>query len=388
MQEKSPAFPWRLLRGVAFISLPIIFAAQWVIMIANPKLRTGTDFIAFYAVGRIAQEAGFQSAYNIALQQNIQEDTVGFSLAEEQVLLYLHVPYLLPIIAALMSKSFIASFVRWILLMLVIQSLAASLLGKTTPHIQTWQVTVYALLFFPFFISLLMGQDTALLFLGVALWYIGMIKNNDWLAATGLALTTVRPHLSLMLGLPLFFYRPKMWGLFLLLAGVLGAFSLGLIGRTGLQDYLDILKISASGAWYGMNESSMVNMIGLLWRSFPSAHAETIHALGWGGYLAGFVLTSLLWRRIEFTVESLAGMAIILVLFFAPHLFYHDLTLLFIPLMYLWSQDERLTGLPLVVSFALLILKPLHYVLPYVLYLFLAWKLARVRGAICDAALS
>ncbi|NJN79537.1 MAG: hypothetical protein HC797_03195 [Anaerolineales bacterium] len=105
---------------VAILSLGIIYIFQWTAMITNPALRTGADFMAFYSAGRVAQKYGITNTYNISLQQNIQENAVGFSLAEGQVLLYNHLPYLIPILTLIISENYTASFAFWAALMFIV----------------------------------------------------------------------------------------------------------------------------------------------------------------------------------------------------------------------------------------------------------------------------
>ena len=44
------------------LSLFVVYLILWGRMIVNPADRTGTDFIAFYAAGRVAQENGLANA--------------------------------------------------------------------------------------------------------------------------------------------------------------------------------------------------------------------------------------------------------------------------------------------------------------------------------------
>ena len=53
------------------ISLLLVYIILWAEMIASPSERTGTDFIAFYSAGRIAQERGSSKVYDIDLQQEM-----------------------------------------------------------------------------------------------------------------------------------------------------------------------------------------------------------------------------------------------------------------------------------------------------------------------------
>jgi len=113
----------RVLVLTGVLSLFVIYVILWGRMIASPSERTGTDFIAFYTAGRIAQENGMAHTYDVSLQQGIQETEVGFELREAQILPYLHMPYLIPVLQTLVTRSYVISFVKWILLMLGVLAL-------------------------------------------------------------------------------------------------------------------------------------------------------------------------------------------------------------------------------------------------------------------------
>src|SRR3972149_4511659 len=81
-------------------------------------------------------------------------------------------------------------------------------------------------LFLPLFFSLMNGQDTAFLFLGAAIWMYGLFSGKETVAGLGLSLTTIRPHIALILALPMLFsHRKVFWGV-VLGAGLLAVFSL------------------------------------------------------------------------------------------------------------------------------------------------------------------
>jgi len=366
-----------IFRAAAILSLSLVYAFQWAQMITSPLLRTGADFMAFYAAGRVAQNSGVASVYKINLQQNIQEGVLGFPLADGQVLLYNHIPWLIPVLSLAVSEEYAASFTRWSLLMLVIHTGGSFLLARAlqtkneTPPLPVFFTGVT--LFFPFFQSLLLGQDTSILFFGVVLWSVGRLRKNDWLSAVGLALTTVRPHLCLTLAIPLLIRRPSLGWKFLLAAGILALASVLMLGQEGTLDFLKILQISADGNWHGMNEKSMVNLVGLLIRVFPLWDLKTIHALGWIGYAAGIILLGAFWTR-DRDDDKLISLSITIALLFAPHLHYHDLNLLVVPLALLNARNKFFQELPLAVSSLSLTLKPLYYVFPYLLFAALLWQ--------------
>lgn len=376
----------RVFKIAAVCSLVFIYLIQWGRMITTPTLRTGTDFMAFYAAGRVAQEYGFSRVYNIDLQQGIEQGVLGFPLARRQVLLYNHVPYLTPILALLVDSDYVGSFLRWAGLMLGIYIAASFLLVKTISSGGESYYTFLAgaFLFFPFFHSLLLGQDTAILFFGSALWCVGILKKKDWLAAAGLALTTVRPHICLVLAIPLLFTHRRIFWRFFVIAALLTLTSVLMIGREGVLGFLDLLQISASGTWFGMNEAAMSNMVGLIIQALPSLNLSAIHLMGWAGYALGIVAASILWIRAGRLDGWLLSITLVLALFFAPHLHYHDLTLLVIPLLFALTRmdsgksQRSLALIPLGLSLFLLATKSFA-IIPYVLYFVVLWLLVKSR---------
>src|SRR5688572_491744 len=152
----------RLLVIAGAISLLIYYLFQWVQMISDPTLRTSLDFVAYYSAARIAQENGGTDVYDISSQQQMEERVVGFKLADEQVLLYLHMPYLIPLLSIFVDDNYVASFVRCVLLLVFFYGasfwLMREMLRKNPAFRQDlmWGV----ICFFPCFVSLLLGQST------------------------------------------------------------------------------------------------------------------------------------------------------------------------------------------------------------------------------------
>ena len=390
MIEKKLSFS-KIFFWVSVISLLLIYIILWMQMIATPKLRTGTDFIAFYTAGRVAQEKGVDNVYNIAYQQNLQESLLGFSIANNQPLLYNHIPFLIPLLALIMQNSYTASFFLWFLLQIMLYGISFYILFQLLPKVWTKEtklkLIIGGLLFFPTFSSLLIGQDTPFLFLGVSLFVYGILNKNDFLAGAGLALTTVRPHLSLVLALPLFFKNRRVFGYFLGISSLLAFFSIAILGIEGTKEFLRILTISGTGKWYGMKEASMFNLTGLLRRILPFLDIALIHIISWVTYALSIIAISIYWKNCTHPLLVLS-FSIIFSLFFAPHLHYHDLTLLLIPILFVLMSgklpvsQENLPLVPLGISLLLIFTQPipfLYYSLPYLLMILLV--LFQKKGA-------
>ncbi len=383
-----PANIRRIFIVASVISLFISYVGVWIRLINDPVERTGSDFIAFYSAGRVAQNRGAARVYNPLFIQQIQEEQVGFSLVPGQVLLYNHPPFLIPLLQIIISSNYVASFYRWIILLSVLYLIGITILSQTLKQAgvdqsSTLLTAVGAALFLPVFFSLMNGQDTALLLLGATLWMYGLLSGKEYLAGFGLSLTTVRPHIALLLAIPMLFRYRKVFLGFLVGSGVLVLLSLFIIGPNGAREYINVLMMSAGGEWYGIKQNVMFNLIGLLTRTAPWLKAGTIRTLGWIVYGIALIVLCIFWFKTKDIKNGYIGLSITLTLLFVPHLHFHDLALLLIPIYelvlrstesgYLKTSIATLT--PIVVSLLFLISNVsyyLQYTIPYLIVLILA----------------
>ncbi|HVF25034.1 MAG TPA: glycosyltransferase family 87 protein [Anaerolineales bacterium] len=370
------------------VSLFVSYLGIWIRFINDPVERTGSDFIAFFSAGRVAQNEGTAHVYDLNLQQEIQEHEVGFALVPGQVLLYNHLPFLIPILQAIVGPNYVTSFYLWVFLLISLYAtgllfLSRSLKDKEFASRDIRLAGVGSLLFLPLFFSLINGQDTALLFLGAAIWVYGLLSGKEMLAGFGLGLTTVRPHISIILALPMLFRYRKTFVGFVLGAGGLALLSILILGMEGTTEFINLIRISASGEWYGMKENAMFNLIGLLTRMLPGLGATVIRTIGWIVYGVTIIALCIFWARSTGLKCGKIGLTITLALFAVPHLHFHDLTLLLIPVYELIrssTENARFktsmaTILPIAISLLLLLgnISPLlQYTFPYLIMLALA----------------
>jgi hypothetical protein len=75
------------------------------------------------------------------------------------------------------------------------------------------------------------------------------------------------------------------------------------VGWDGIRQFIEILRISANGAWYGMNEDAMLNLIGILSRILPFISDEIIRIIGWAGYLIAIIFSIVFWKKKRSTIR-------------------------------------------------------------------------------------
>jgi hypothetical protein len=368
MKEKEkPAIDLRrVFVSAAFISLVLCYALLWLRMITTWKEYTGADFIAFYAAGRIARNEGAEYGYDLDLQRRYEQEVVGFEIAPEHISPYLHPPFILPIARLVSLDDFRLSFGLWNLVMIGFLAMGTipwtSLFRAAFDRRQAALLVASVLLFYPSYVSIVNGQDSAILFFGGCLWLAGIVTRRDWMAGLGLAVLAVRPHLALPLALPFLFRQRKVWWWFLLGAVVLAGFSFFYAGWGGVEGFLRVLLVSGRGVNYHTGENNMLNLIGLLLRIFPGVQADILRWFGWGVYFAAIIFLCALWARTRQLTERELSLAVLLGLFTAPHFHFHDFVLLIVPVACLMlvllkrgsPARQNVLLFPLVVSFILL----------------------------------
>lgn len=375
-----------IIAGIA--SLFLSYLGIWISLINDPVQRTGSDFIHFYSAGRIAQDKGISHVYDLALQQDYEEEQVGFPLAQGQVLPYNHLPFLIPILQIIVTANYVHSFYKWVLIMIVLYIISIIVLCQVLRRTGVDQratliPAIGGFLFLPVFFSIMNGQDTAFLFLGASIWMYGLFSGKETIAGLGLSLTTIRPQIALILALPMLFSYRKVFLGFILGSGILALFSFSILGIAGTRDFINILFVSAGGEWYGMKQFAMFNLIGLLMRNLPWMEADFIRLLGWVVYGSAIIGLCILWNRKKDLQDGKIGLTIALALFASPHLHFHDLALLLIPIFEIVRLTAKrgglkssiATALPIAISLLLLLsnISPvLQYTVPYLIMLVLA----------------
>jgi len=376
----------RLFFIAALIFQTTWYGLLWVSSIRDPQVLLGADFRAFYTAGRIARQEGFGRVYDLVVERRLQAEVAGRPLTAEELLIYIHPPFLLPVLWLLARLDYPAAYVGYCLVQFLLVAaglpfLFRMLWAKNWPKPQIWILLVGVLLFQPLFISILKGQDTAFCLFGGILWLCGLLRDDDRMAGLGLSLTLIRPQIAVVLAIPFLFNRRKVFGWFCAGGAALGLLSLAMVGLTGARDYLRILAVSAGGQGYGLSQSAMFNFTGLALRLFPHVDPGLIHWLTWGLFAAAVIGLSVLWKVAPLIQIRYIGLAVLTSLFVAPHLHYHDLALLLLPILGFAIilveagvlRPERSMYLPVAFSLLLLLgdISPARFVIPYLVMAFL-----------------
>jgi hypothetical protein len=309
----------------------------WSLVVFQPETHKPFDFSALYTAGRIAANSSYHLLYNVQTELQVQETIIGGSLRMDQLLPFNHPPLLVPILQFICTPDYISSYWRWVLVSFSFVVGNAILMGRIL-YTMKWALgsrlllLISAISFYPVFTGLLKGQDSTFLLLGGMVWLYGMVRGKDWAAGLGLAMTVIRPQIALVLAVPFLFKRRKIWWWFVAGATVMVFYSMSLVGVRGVKDFIHLVTISAGGQAYGLNEVDMFNFTGMVLRLFPGIQMGLLHGLAWALFLATLVGLSILWRisptiRIRHLV-----LAACLSLFASPHLHFHDLGFLLIPL--------------------------------------------------------
>lgn len=349
------------------ISLALIYSILWLRMITTQEQRVGADFIGHYTAGRLVQSDGYTQIYNIVKQQQVQAEVVGFIFDESQTGYFTHPPFIVPLVRLITGGNYIASFLRWTLILLTLNVASCLLLLCTLPtgyfgKSELWTIGLGAFLFFPTFSGLMNGQDTLLLLLGTVIWLNESLNHRDLRSGLGLSLITIRPQMAIMMSIPFLLKRRKIFWGFAIGGGALVILSLALIQVRGLMDYASILRVVESGMWDHPHAVDMPTISGILRRNLPALDQSIYRAIMWGGFAAGIAGICIWWARVKEITEQHIGLLCLLALLFVPYAHYHELTMLLIPtfcLMRIFAKKNLVSSRNLVmmpIAFSLLMM--------------------------------
>jgi len=362
--------------------------AVWQRML-HPDLYKQTDFSIFYTAGRIADTGRYDLIYDIETQRVTRQEFLGITLETTQLLPFNHPPLFVPILQIITDSNYLASYWRWVAVLIIFLMATMVVLNKLLQVEKLkagprWLFILTSVLFYPLFVNFFRGQDSVVVLLGVMIWIYGLITGKDALSGAGLALTILRPQIALMLAFPFLFKRQKIWWWFCGVASLFAVYSLLLVGPNGVRDFFTMISISARGQGYEINQQAMLNFTGLFLRLFPQVNLDILHIITWGLFCAALAGLAIWWKYSSEIGYRQIVLAVTVSLFVAPHLHYHDLTLLIVPCLGVGLAAIRtyrlkvgdVAGLLTLISSSLMISflwVPIQNILPYLWMAFMVW---------------
>jgi hypothetical protein len=315
---------------ILIVGLLVFYFATWR---TAPFERA--DFVGFYASARLWQSR--QNPYDRESQCRLQA-----TIRPDLCMPYAHPPVLLPLFALISNDDYRASYNRWSLLLLIVLAGCVWVAHQISGSLVS---ALFAVLFYPVFISITQGNVSPFLLLSVLLWLMLLKEKREFWAGIALSLTVAKPQLALLLALPLFFSNRKaFWG-FCLGASTLVLMSFALVGIEGFKSLVNTLIDMLSDKEPATDAAKMYSVTGLL------ARAGLSRLLVWPVFIGAIIGLSLLWRR-RFNLHT-QMFGIVLALFAVPHLFMHDVSLLAIPLLLIRPAGPIIASCVLLVGHAL-----------------------------------
>ncbi len=369
---------------LAFLLISVqlaLYVFMWLHLLRDPSIK-GMDFISFYTAGRIARQSNYHLLFDLDTQRTVQTSILTTDIFAGGVNLSQHPPYIAPLLSLLAIDDFVHSYILWTLVRLVVMVACGELIRHFLIH-SGWDSfsallgTLGSLCFFPFFLGLLGGQDTAFIMLGLLLWMFGMLEVNEIRAGFGLALASLSPLVAGALGLPLLATGRKASIWFILAMLLLVLYSLSLIGFQGGKDFIGLLHLSSQGEGLGLNQPAMYNLLGFLLRNFPDLSKQVSRLISWGAFITSITFIIFWWnKRKNLRVEHL-GIAVVLNIFTLPHLHAHGLSYLLLPLLgmvtILYKRGFKTSALILIpvistiLLFSAFMISSINYALYYLL---------------------
>ncbi len=313
-----------------------LYVFMWFRLLGDSTLKT-MDFVSFYGAGRLIRSGEYRQIYNLQAGANVQSRVFGTTYQSHMI--FTHPPHVTPLLAVIASDNYVHAYIYWTITNLLALFLCMELSRRYLLYSgwnlrSSWIGVLGCFSFFPVFISLLGGQDTSFTLLGLFIWMFALLKGREISAGLGLAFATLSPTIAGALVLPMFVSRRRasLW----FITGMIGlaVYSLTLIGIQGIMEFLFTLQTSSQGLNYGINWSSMYNLLGLLLRAFPNLNVDTIHTVAWAATVLSIFSMCIFWwnQKSQLGIRHIS-IAVLLGTFTAPHLHLHGLSYLLLPLL-------------------------------------------------------
>ncbi len=260
--ERAPG-EWTFLSKVAIalaITLVLAYLAMWVSAVQSNGGPEGyvrvTDFISTLTGGQIIRNGDAQALYDPQVQRAAQLEVLApyRTLLPGQILPYNHLPFEALFVAPLMSLPLPLVFAGWTLLMGVVIGLSLGLLDGALSVSQRagWVTSLAACSYMPLIRSLMLGQNSALVLLGLCGTYTALKRDKPQWAAASLLLVALKPQV--LPAVLLLLVLQKEWRVILGFAGLLVGLVVAAMPLLGFGWPLQYTKLLLNvGGWTDKN---------------------------------------------------------------------------------------------------------------------------------------
>lgn len=336
--EQRVGFRWRTYpRAVIATVIAAVFIVTFTANEEEPLAdQYGGDMTVYYSAGNIVRSGDGELLYDLDRQAESQR---GFWENEDSRILYAYPPVVAAVYAPLSALGYQWLYLIHTLAMVGALMLSAHLLGSLIPWMAnpTWRLAglAYAFTFLPLFVGSFVGQNTALLLLGlVSVWW-GLKHDNDVVAGIAAALLLLKPQYGVpIVGLLFLARRWRAFGSAMVATGVLWALSVLVSGPNWVANWWEVVS-SLSTIDQGANLTREVSILGLAENVLGSGSSVAL-AIWVIGVIA--VVAAVLWRLRERPLLDPHALALVppMMLLIAPHALYYDAGALLISLAILW----------------------------------------------------
>jgi hypothetical protein len=359
--ESYRMYRWLL---TAIVTLSLLMGMQITWITRSFMAQGHYDFIIFYTGAEIVNAGKGPDLYDLSIQQAHQEK---FKLPKKawSVLPFNHAPYELLPFLPLAKLSFQTAHLVWSIISVVMLMFACIILLALTERSHRLPLGALMLAFYPTWITIKMGQDSAmslLILLGV---FASLKYHRDVVAGGILALGLYKPQLVLPLAGILLVSRnwQTLIG-FAATAAFLAAISFAMVGWEGILGLFSILSEMDQPTTI-VYPAHMANLRGFffsLLSLFRSAELTNIFTAISSLIVYGY--TAIMWKnnasRNSPLFDLQFSLAIAATVLISYHLYPHDVIVLVIPIVltfnYLLVHQPRLNIASNVFLFVLVLL--------------------------------
>jgi glycosyl transferase family 87 len=303
-------------------------------------LQAGSDFIIYYTAAQLVRDGQAQNLYNLEVQKHFQRKLLSSIEFRDKLLPYNHPPFEVVWYLPLSRLSYLKAFLVWDLLSLLCYAAGLFLLTKNltgTSDADFTFVWLGSAAFLPVLVTLLQGQDTAVVFLSLTLAFYSLKTSREALA--GLWLSLALTKFQILAPILLLILLKKQWRVLAgFMVGAVATFlvSMTIVGMPGLKAYFRLLfEMIGWVNRYGIYPAQMHCLRGQFYALCFDNHPGLAVGLTIAVDLLLIVLLLNAWRE-RWDVQGpffdlKFALLIIISLLVSPHLNFHDLSLLLLP---------------------------------------------------------